>query len=104
MYLLGIVVAITVAWLLKATLLKAPAPPFLLELPPYRLPLLSNVAHAMYERAGLFLKRAGTVILAISILLWALATFPRLPSATPSQQVEQSFAGRSGHVIEPLIA
>jgi ferrous iron transport protein B len=58
----------------------------------------------MFERAGLFVKRAGTVILAISILLWALVAFPRRPAITPSEQVQQSFAGRAGHAIEPLIA
>lgn len=104
MYLLGICVAIVVAWILKETVLKAPAPPFVMELPPYRMPHLPNVAHAMFERAGLFVKRAGTVILAISILLWALVAFPRGPASTPSEQVQQSFAGQAGRAIEPLIA
>lgn len=104
MYLLGIGVAIAVAWILKGTILKAPAPPFLMELPPYRMPHLRNVAHAMFERAGLFVKRAGTVILAISILLWALVAFPRRPASAPSEQVQQSFAGQAGRAIEPLIA
>lgn len=104
MYSLGIVVAIAVAWILKGTVLKAPAPPFVMELPPYRMPHFPNVAHAMFERAGLFVKRAGTVILAISILLWALVAFPRRPASTPSEQVQQSFAGQAGRAIEPLIA
>jgi ferrous iron transport protein B len=77
MYLLGIVVAVVVAWVLKRTILKSPPPPLVLELPPYRVPNLLNVAQAMRTRAWLFVKRAGTVILAISILLWALMTFPR---------------------------
>jgi ferrous iron transport protein B len=77
MYLLGIAVAICVAWILKHTILKAPPPPLVLELPPYRVPNLLNIAQTMRTRAGLFIKRAGTVILAISILLWALMTFPR---------------------------
>jgi ferrous iron transport protein B len=103
MYLLGIVVAVAVAWILKGTVLKAPVPPFVMELPPYRMPHLRNVVHAMCERAGLFVKRAGTVILAISILLWALAAFPRRPAGTRSEQVQQSFAGKAGRTIEPLI-
>ena len=102
MYALGIVVAIVVAWLLKRTILKAPAPPFVLELPVYRVPNLTNVAHTMFTSAGLFVKRAGTVILAISILLWALAAFPR-SNGDPSQQVSNSFAGRAGRFIEPAI-
>ena len=103
MYLLGVLVAILVAWILKGTLLNAPAPPFVMELPPYRVPQFANVAHVMFERAGLFVKRAGTVILAISILLWALVAFPRRPASTPSEQVQHSFAGQAGRAIEPVI-
>ncbi|HAF24400.1 MAG TPA: ferrous iron transport protein B [Blastocatellia bacterium] len=103
MYLLGISVAIVVAGILKSSLLHGPAPPFVMELPPYRIPQLANVANTMIERAGLFVKRAGTVILAISILLWALVAFPH-GAGTRSEQVQNSFAGRAGHVIEPVIA
>src|SRR6185369_9753407 len=77
MYLLGILVAVAVTSLLKRTALKAPTPPFLMELPPYRVPSVSNVVRTMTMRASIFIKRAGTVILVISILLWALAAFPR---------------------------
>jgi ferrous iron transport protein B len=110
MYLLGIAVAILVASILKRTILNAPAPPFVMELPPYRLPNFSNVAHALLTRCTVFLKRAGTVILSISILLWALTAFPRShasqlnDSAHGNQtQIENSFAGRAGRLIEPLI-
>ncbi|MBX3300331.1 MAG: ferrous iron transport protein B [Acidobacteria bacterium] len=125
MYALGIFAAIIIAFLLKRTLLKAPPPPFLMELPPYRLPNLKTVLFNMMTRAWLFLKRAGTVILAISILLWALTYFPRAidtaglradseqrtaiggevsePSLPESEQLKQSFAGRLGHAIEPVI-
>ncbi len=107
MYLLGILAAVVVASLLKRTVLKAPAPPFVMEMPPYRLPSIRNVGRAMMMRASIFLKRAGTVILGISILLWALAAFPRVkasdPSKAQSEQLEQSFIGRAGHLIEPLI-
>jgi ferrous iron transport protein B len=108
MYLLGILVAIAVTSLLKRTALKAPTPPFLMELPPYRVPSVSNVVRAMTMRASIFIKRAGTVILVISILLWALAAFPRTGASDTaegqSRQLEQSFVGRAGHLIEPLIA
>lgn len=135
MYSIGIVVAIIIAFILKRTVLKSPPPPFLMELPPYRLPNLRTVFQNMLTRAWLFLKRAGTVILAISIILWALMYFPRSSqqSAVSSQQTEvaksapvavsppevdgdrpaeplpeseqlkNSFAGRLGHVIEPVI-
>ena len=107
MYLLGIVAAIVVASLLKRTVLKAPAPPFVMEMPPYRMPSIRNVGRTMFMRATIFLKRAGSVILVVSILLWALAAFPRADASSApdgqSTQLEQSFVGRAGHVIEPLI-
>jgi ferrous iron transport protein B len=130
MYALGIVVAIIVAFILKRTVLKAPPAPFLMELPPYRLPNLRTVFQNMLTRAWLFLKRAGTVILAISIILWALMYFPRNQSEPPalaggltqstevvddgvqppttvggsdSEQLKHSFAGQLGHAIEPVI-
>ena len=131
MYALGIIVAIGVAAILKRTVLKAPPPPFLMELPPYRLPNLRTVFQNMLTRATLFLKRAGTVILAISIILWALMYFPRstqqsavsgqqssvsvpgavatgeVPSESAplpeSEQLKHSFAGKLGHVLEPVI-
>ena len=103
MYLLGIAVAIVIAWILKHTILSAPPPPFVLELPSYRLPNVSNVAHTLLNRSGVFVKRAGTVILAISILLWALSAFPRSNSLSASAQIENSYAGRTGRAIEPLI-
>jgi ferrous iron transport protein B len=120
MYLLGITVAIIVAWILKHTILNAPPPPFVMELPPYRIPDLGNVAHALLTRTTVFLKRAGTVILSISILLWALVAFPRAnltksvnPQVTErglnesdgsSKQIQNSFAARAGRLIEPVIA
>lgn len=133
MYLLGITVAICVAWILKRTILKAPTPPLVMEMPPYRVPNLLTIIQMMLSRAGLFLKRAGTVILAISILLWALVAFPRAHHSTSNgsetttqaaaqadnpaapkaesvatdeqgEQLRQSFAGRAGHFLEPVIA
>ncbi len=108
MYLLGVVVAIVVAWILKHTVLNAPSLSFAIELPPYRLPSFGNVAHLLLARVGVFLKQAGTIILAISILMWVLATFPRSSAGKsnndPATQVENSYAGKAGRLIEPLIA
>ena len=84
MYSLGIIVALIVAFILKRTILKAPPPPFIMELPPYRMPSIRTVLQNMLTRAWLFVKRAGTVILAISIILWALMYFPR---STPPTEV-----------------
>jgi ferrous iron transport protein B len=107
MYLLGISTAVGVAWLLKHSILKAPSTLFVMELPVYRIPSVSNVFHTMLSRAGLFIKRASTVILAASILLWTLAAFPRSTgssSVTASEQVKNSYAGRAGRLMEPFIA
>ena len=77
MYLLGTVVALIMAWIFKKTLLKGETPMLIMELPPYKLPLFKTVLRHMWDRSKLFLRRAGTVILGISILLWFLATYPR---------------------------
>jgi ferrous iron transport protein B len=129
MYSLGIIVALIVAFILKRTILKAPPPPFIMELPPYRMPSLRTVFQNMLTRAWLFVKRAGTVILTISIILWALMYFPRADVTHTSamqtelsasagddkgdpavelplpegEQLRKSFAGRLGHAIEPVI-
>jgi len=87
MYLLGIIVALLMAWLFKKTLLKGETPLLIMELPPYKRPLLKVVLRHMWDRSKLFLRRAGTVILGISILLWALATYPR--SAAIEKKYEQ---------------
>jgi ferrous iron transport protein B len=88
MYLLGIVVALFMAFLFKRTLLKGETPLLIMELPPYKRPLLRVVVRHMWDRSRLFLRRAGTVILAINILLWFLATYPRNP------QIEKDFAAQ----------
>jgi ferrous iron transport protein B len=135
MYLLGTVVALLMAWLFKKTLLKGETPMLIMELPPYKRPLLRVVARHMWDRARLFLRRAGTMILGINILLWFLATYPKTnveslnrstvksetqpagstiqsssnptlpsPAELAGGQLRNSFAGRMGHAIEPVIA
>jgi ferrous iron transport protein B len=88
MYLLGIVVALAMAWLFKKTLLKGETPMLIMELPPYKHPVLRVVLRHMWDRSKLFLRRAGTVILGINILLWFLATYPR------SSEIEKEFAAK----------
>jgi ferrous iron transport protein B len=94
MYLLGIVVALFMAWLFKKTLLRGEPPLLIMELPPYKRPLLRVVLRHMWERSKLFLRRAGTVILGINILLWFLATYPR------SAATEKDFAARRAAVTQ----
>ncbi len=103
MYLLGLFGALGMAWLLRRTLVKGAPPVFLMELPPYKLPSLKSIAIHMWERSVLFLKRAGTIILGVSIVLWFLSTYPRLDSGSPSDQLRHSFAGQAGHLIEPVL-
>jgi len=133
MYLLGIIVALLMAWLFKKTLLKGETPMLIMELPPYKRPLLRVVVRHMWDRSRLFLRRAGTVILGINILLWFLATYPHhkqiseefaarraaiSQTAQPSiseqlaaldneetgAKLRESFAGHLGRLIEPAIA
>lgn len=103
MYLLGLISALITARLLKSTILKGPKPAFILELPPYRLPSLKNTVIHMWERSMLFLKNAGTIILGVSIILWFLATYPKIESGTSSEKLAHSFVGRAGHAIEPVL-
>lgn len=104
MYALGTFGAFGFAWLFKRTLLKGAPPLMIMELPPYRLPRLRDVALHMLERAGLFLKRAGTIILGLSIVLWFLTAYPKAGDEVGAQaQLAQSFAGQAGHALEPLI-
>lgn len=105
MYALGTFGAFGFAWLFKRTLLKGEASMMIMELPPYRLPRLRDVVLHMVERGWVFVRRAGTVILGISIVLWFLATYPKAPEpVTPTEQLAQSFAGRAGHALQPVIA
>ena len=104
MYALGTFGAFFFAWLFKRTLLKGEPPLMIMELPPYHAPRLKDVALHMLERGWIFLRRAGTIILGISIVLWFLSTYPKLPDdVTAQEQLAHSFAGRAGHAIEPVI-
>jgi ferrous iron transport protein B len=98
MYLLGIIVALLMAWLFKKTLLKGPTPMLIMELPPYKRPLLRIVVRHMWDRSKLFLRRAGTVILGINILLWFLATYPK------SSALDQQFAAQRAQVAQATFA
>jgi ferrous iron transport protein B len=79
-YLIGIALAVLCAKLLKSTLLRGETPPFVMELPPYRMPTLRSLSIHLWNRGGAYLKKAGTVILGISILLWAMQQWPGIPA------------------------
>jgi len=92
MYLLGIVVALLMAWLFKKTLLKGETPMLIMELPPYKRPLLRVVSRHMWDRSKIFLRRAGTVILGINIILWFLATYPKQRHVTEQYDSQRTAA------------
>jgi ferrous iron transport protein B len=90
MYFLGIVVALLMALLFKKTLLKGPTPMLIMELPPYKRPVPTVVLRHMWDRSKLFLRRAGTVILGINIILWFLATYPKSSALTAEFQAKRT--------------
>ncbi|HEU0141789.1 MAG TPA: ferrous iron transporter B [Bryobacteraceae bacterium] len=101
LYLLGFLAAFVTARVLKSSVLKSERTPFMLEMPPYRKPTLQGLALRLLDRAKVFLRRAGTVILAVAILLWVLANIPLHDGSAPP--IEQSVAGTVGRAVEPLI-
>ena len=129
MYFLGILAAVFVAWALKRSILRGGRKLYVMELPPYRMPSWRSVLATVQSRCVLFLRKAGTVILAVSILLWFLASYPRggpqvraletqaarahaagqterareLESQIAGESLRNSFAGRAGRLLEPVI-
>jgi ferrous iron transport protein B len=129
MYFLGILAAVLVAWALKRSVLRGGKPLYVMELPPYRMPSVRSILLTVKERCILFLQKAGTVILAVSVVLWFLASYPapgpeldhlheRLDAAALAGDEQEadavrreisgatlrnSFAGRAGRFLEPAI-
>jgi ferrous iron transport protein B len=110
LYLFGILMGILTALLMRKTALRGPKPPFALMLPEFRRPNLQTVGIQLLGRAKVFLRRAGTVIFAVAVIIWALAYYPRveeLPAGMDENtaaavQMEQSWLGRAGKFIEPV--
>ncbi len=101
LYLLGFLAAIFTARLLKSTVLKSGRTSFVLEMPPYRWPTLQSLGLRLLDRSKVFLRRAGTVILAVAVVIWVLASLPLTHGKPPA--IEQSVAGMIGHTVEPVI-
>lgn len=100
MYLLGTIGALAMAWLFKKTLLRGEAPPLILELPPYKRPLLRVTLRHMWDRSRIFLRRAGSVILGINILLWFLVAYPHRPEIAARFAPELAAAEQELHRAE----
>lgn len=101
LYALGFLAAVATAAVLQSSILKARRQPFVMELPPYRWPTLQSIGLRLLDRSRIFLTRAGTVILAVSIGLWGLASLPLADGQAPP--IEQSLAGTLGRTVEPVI-
>lgn len=104
LYAAGIVSALVVAWVMKRLQKDKSEHALLMELPSYRLPDWKSVGMGLYERGMIFVKRVGGVILALTVILWFLATFPAPPEGATMPPIDYSLAGRIGHWMAPLFA
>ncbi|MBL7997128.1 MAG: ferrous iron transporter B [Candidatus Kapabacteria bacterium] len=111
LYALGLFIGLVVAFLLRRLMIPSDKIPFLIEFPPYRVPSAKSIALSVWGRVKDFLTTAGTVILLLSVILWAMTEFPRadIPAGTPELdaqriQLEQSAAGTLGKAIQPVFA
>ncbi len=104
LYALGTFAAFAFAWLFNKCVMKGSASPMILEMPSYKMPAIKSILLHVWQRARMFLVRAGTIIMGISILIWAASTYPKTDTADKALQLENSFAGRAGKLIEPAIA
>lgn len=100
LYLVGFMAAMLTALVLKSSILRSEPLPFVLEIPPYRWPQWRSVYLLLWERSKSFLEQAGTIILFVSVLMWFLVSFPK---TNGEADVQNSYAGRLGHLIEPAI-
>jgi ferrous iron transport protein B len=106
MYALSTASALAVGYLYKRTILKSPTPPLVMELPPYRMPRVRNTLLVVYDRTMDFARNAGTVILALTIVLWALLSFPRADTGAGGDgptKIAASYGGRAAQMIEPVL-
>lgn len=103
LYLIGILMSVVMAHVLSKFIVKGESSPFVMELPPYRLPSGKSVCRHTWEKGKQYLRKMGTTILAASIIVWALTYFPHNAELPEEQQMEQSYIGQIGKVIEPAI-
>jgi len=103
LYAAGILSALSVAWVMKRLIWRQAAEPFLMELPAYKPPILRNVLLQLWQRAEMFLRRAGTIILAMMVLIWFLSSFPGAPEGAVEPAINYSIAGVVGHWLEPVL-
>jgi ferrous iron transport protein B len=100
----GALSALAVAFVLRKVFWRGASEPFIMELPAYKAPDPKNVARNVLLRGEIFLKRAGTTILSMMVLIWFLSTVPRAPAGATGPAIDYSFAGMIGHALQPLLA
>ena len=103
LYVGGVLAVLAVGFLLQFTILKGESQPLLLELPTYKWPSPRLLLKAILDRGRIFLKRAGTFIMAVSVILWAVTTYPKAPENPTKPEIEYSFAGQLGKILEPVM-
>jgi ferrous iron transport protein B len=103
LYFAGVASAALMAWIMRRRAAREEFP-LLLELPAYRWPMAYHLLMGLRERAWIFIRRVGTIILALSVVLWFLATFPGAPENATQPAIDYSFAGQLGHFMQPLFA
>jgi ferrous iron transport protein B len=103
LYAAGITSALAVAFVIRTVFWRGASEPFLMELPAYKMPDPWNVARLVLQRAEIFLRRAGTIILSMMVIVWALSKVPLAPAGAKDPAIDYSFAGMIGHALQPLL-
>jgi ferrous iron transport protein B len=104
LYVAGVVSAMGVAWVFKKVWMKSRYQPLMLELPPYRMPGLRNLVLGLWERAHIFMRRVGTIIFSLMVILWFLSTYPSPPDGSVGPAIQYSLAGMMGHALQHVFA
>ncbi len=102
LYLAGIAGAMLTAFVLRHTVTKGPPPGFMMEMPRYQMPILRDILLGLWQRAWIFLRRAGTIIAATTVILWLLVSYPKPPADFAHPPIDYSIAGRIANTIEPV--
>ena len=104
LYVAGVVSAMAVAWVFKRWWSKSPYQPLMLELPPYRMPSVRNLVLGLWERTRIFVRRVGTIIFSLVVVLWFFSTYPGPPEGATGPAIQYSMAGMLGHLLEHVFA
>ncbi len=104
LYVAGVVSAMGVAWVFKKVWMKSRYQPLMLELPPYRMPGLRNLLLGLWERGRIFMRRVGTIIFSLMVVLWFLSTYPSPPVGAVGPAIQYSLAGMLGQALQHVFA